>query len=111
MNREPVSRRSGVSSEDVAAAAVSGEDVAAVARQPGHAREPVSLLQAADRLWAGAWELDEIRGDSAASLWAATKIRELMRAGLADDVQAVLPLARALEDRLAQDRPAAAAAR
>ncbi len=52
MNREPVSRRSGVSSEAVAAAA----------RQPGHAREPVSLLEAAGRLWRAAWSLDELRG-------------------------------------------------
>ena len=72
--------------------------------------EPVSLIEVADRLWDAAWSLDELRGDTAASEWTAGKVRQLMRTGRADDVQAVLPLARALEDRLAQDRPAAAAA-
>ena len=66
--------------------------------------EPVSLAEVADRLWNAAWELDELRGDTAASEWTATKVRELMRAGRADDAQAVLPLACALEGRLAQDR-------
>ncbi len=66
--------------------------------------EPVSLTEAADRLWRGAWSLDELRGDTAATEWTATKVRELMRAGRADDAQAVLLLARALESRLAQDR-------
>ncbi len=73
--------------------------------------EPVSLTEAADRLWDAAWALDELRGDTAASEWTATKVRGLMRTGRADDPQAVLPLARALEERLAQDRPTAAAAR
>lgn len=66
----------------------------------------ISLTAVADRLWRAAWSLDELRADTAASEWTATKVRALMRAGRADDVQAVLPLARALEERLAQDRPA-----
>ncbi len=72
-------------------------------------REFVSLIEAADRLWAAAWELDELRGDTAATEWTAGKVRDLMRSGRADDVEAVLPLARALEERLVQDRPAPAA--
>ena len=72
--------------------------------------EFVSLTEVADRLWNAAWSLDELRADTAASEWTARKVRELMRAHRADDVQAVLPLARALEGRLAQDRPAAATA-
>lgn len=72
-----------------------------------NAQEPVGLIEAADRLWDAAWELDEFRGDQLASEWTATKVRELMRAGRADDAQAVLLLARALEGRLAQDQPAA----
>ena len=67
------------------------------------APEPVSLLEAADRLWNAAWSLDELRADTAASEWVAGKVRQLMRTGRADDVQAVLPLARALEGRLARD--------
>jgi hypothetical protein len=73
-----------------------------------NAQEPVGLIEAAGRLWDAAWALDEFRGDQLASEWTATKVRELMRAGRADDVEAVLPLACALEERLAQDRPAAA---
>lgn len=73
--------------------------------------ESVSLTEAADRLWNAARALDELRGDTAASEWTAGKVRELMRAGRADDPQAVLPLARALEGRLAQDRSPAAVAR
>ena len=70
------------------------------------APEPVSLLEAADRLWNAAWSLDELRADTLASEWTATSVRALMRSGRADDAQAVLLLACALEDRLAQDRPA-----
>lgn len=67
--------------------------------------EPVSLTEVADRLWRAAWSLDELRGDTCASEWTASKVRRLMRSGRADDAQAVLPLARALEARLAEDRP------
>ena len=72
--------------------------------------EPASLTEAATRLWDAAWALDELRADTCASEWTAGKVRALMRAGRADDVEAVLPLACALESRLAQDRPAAAEA-
>lgn len=65
--------------------------------------DPVSLTEAATRLWAAAWELDALRADTAATDWTAAKVRGLMRAGRADDARAVLPLARALEHRLAQD--------
>lgn len=66
--------------------------------------DPVLLTEAATRLWAAAWELDALRADTAATDWTAGKVRDLMRTGQADDARAVLPLVRALEGRLAQDR-------
>ncbi len=65
-----------------------------------------TLLDIAGRLWSAAWELDALRGDTAATTWTAGKVRQLMRTGQADDARAVLPLVRALEGRLAQDRDA-----
>ena len=68
------------------------------------AAESRVILAAADRLWAAAWVLDEVRGDTAASEWAAQQIRDLMRQGRADDPDAVAPIISALEQRLRREQ-------
>lgn len=65
------------------------------------------LMDAADRLWDATYALDDLRGDRVASEWTAEKVRTLIRAGAADDVDLILRLARAVEDRLEREREAA----
>ena len=59
-----------------------------------------SVIDEADRAWAAAWELDEIRGDGMVSEWTALKMRDLIRTGEAEDPVKVGELADALEQRL-----------
>lgn len=61
---------------------------------------PPDLMDAADRVWDAAYALDELLGDRRVSEWTAGKIRDLMRAGRADDVGEIEKLADALEKRL-----------
>jgi len=63
-----------------------------------------TVLDVAGRMWDSAWAIDELRGDTAASTWAAVHVRRLMREGRADDPAAVEPIARALEERLETGR-------
>lgn len=63
-----------------------------------------SLTQAADRMWAAAYDLDELVGDTRVSEWTARKVRDLIRAGRADDVGEIEKLATALERRLERER-------
>lgn len=68
-----------------------------------------TLREVADRMWSAAWELDERRGDFAASGWVAGKVHALMRADRADDPEEIEKLAEALERRLAEKPEEAAA--
>lgn len=65
---------------------------------------PSDLMRAADRVWDSAYALDELLGDRRVSEWTARKVRDLMRAGRADDVDEIEKLATALEHRLERER-------
>ena len=72
--------------------------------QPGQPHVPAteSLLDLWGRVWDAAWEIDDIRGDSAATTFAAEELRRL-----GDDVStapAVAALAAKLEERLESGR-------
>lgn len=62
------------------------------------------VMRAADRVWNAAHTLDELLGDGRVSEWASRKVRNLMRAGRADDVREIAKLARVLEDRLEDEQ-------
>lgn len=61
-------------------------------------------VDVAGRAWDAAYELDELRGDRKVSEWCARKIRDLIRADRAHDIEALTKLADVLEDRLEAER-------
>lgn len=61
------------------------------------------ILAEADRVWEAARRIDELRGDTAASEWTVVKVRDLIRAGRADNAAEIAEIADALETRLARE--------
>lgn len=58
------------------------------------------LLDTARRMWNAAYELDRIRGDTAATDWLAAKVNKMIEGTLPDDLPTVERLTAALEQQL-----------
>lgn len=64
------------------------------------------LMAAADRMWNAAETLDDLRGGTDAWGWTMGQALQLNRDGRAEDPDAVLAVARALEARVERERAA-----
>lgn len=67
------------------------------------------LLDACNRMWGAAHELDALRGDDRATDWLATHVRGLIRSEGAENIAHILALAVALEQHLPSPAPEAVA--
>lgn len=61
-------------------------------------------LELVGRAWDAAFELDDLRGDRAASEWCARRVHDLLHEDRSEDVVALKKLARLLENRLLRER-------